>query len=193
MNFHSPVQKFKTITEEDEDVPINNIDSLALNVDQISNKSTLPNIDNSGNFSELSASFLRMQSYKKQYDLKKRENNHLTNLKLALEEAVLCAFILKENAMFFETMGFVNAKQYCEAYADSFEALAIELLQLGLGIGLGWDWNTILVGLWVGLELSCPLPILAHSPVQISHLSSFQSRQKTPVFEHLLIAEDSRK
>jgi len=42
---------------------------------------------------------------------------------------VLCAFILKENASFFDIIGFVNAKQYCEAYADSFEALAVELLQ----------------------------------------------------------------
>ena len=64
--------------------------------------------------SSLSVSLMKMKNYHKSNETKKREQNHLRNLKLALEEAVVSAFILKENALFFETEGFVNAKRYCE-------------------------------------------------------------------------------
>ena len=59
---------------------------------------------------------MKIKSFKRQSEDKHKfkEKTHLRNLKKTLEDAVVCAFVLKENAAFFDQEGFVNAMQYCK-------------------------------------------------------------------------------
>ena len=68
------------------------------------------NSNKSMSLANLTCSLQKLNNLRRNQTVKNKEKEHLETLKQALEESVVCAFVLKENAIFFETMGFVNAK-----------------------------------------------------------------------------------
>ena len=89
---------------------------------------------------------MKIKSFKRQSEDKHKfkEKTHLRNLKKTLEDAVVCAFVLKENAAFFDQEGFVNAMQYCKGSKKRSHKFLILYLTRELeadSTSGGWHWH----------------------------------------------------